>query len=39
METKTSNFSGKEISVGETMIMPSDIRMEATARSISTKGI
>ncbi len=39
IETNISNFKGSEIKVGETMIMPSDISTEATARSIRTKGM
>ena len=33
------SLSGSEISVGDTMIMPSDMRTEATARSMRTKGM
>src|ERR1700723_907163 len=38
METNSNSLIGSEISVGDTMIMPSDISTEATARSMSTKG-
>jgi hypothetical protein len=34
----TTNLSGKENIMGETMTMPSEVRMLATAKSMAKKG-
>jgi hypothetical protein len=37
-KANTTNFNGKENIMGETMTMPRDVRMLATAKSMAKKG-